>query len=114
VRIISLFAVVTVLLATGCATTSRTARKLLPQEEIIRLSKAQTPDSEIIQRIQTSGTVYRLSAVEILHLHKSGVSNGVIDYMLQNYADAVRWQERERCEMGWYFHGPYCYWHWPP
>lgn len=99
-------------LATGCAT-SRVARKPLTQEEVIQLAKAQTPDSEIVQRIKASGTVYRLSAVEILRLHDCGVSSNVIDFMLQDYVEAVRWQERERWGPAWYYYGPYCYWHWP-
>lgn len=102
------------LLVTGCATTSVETRKPLTQEAIIQLAKAKTPDSEVVQRIKASGTVYRLSTVEILHLHESGVSNSVIDYMLQDYADMVRWQERQRCQVDWYFYGPHCYWNWPP
>lgn len=101
------------MLATACAT-PRVARKPLTQEEVIQLAKAQTPDSEIIQRIKTSRTVYRLSAVEVFRLHDSGVSNNVIDFMLQDYVNSVRWEERERCRMDWYFYGPHCYWHWPP
>jgi hypothetical protein len=101
------------LMTTGCMTATRTARKPLTQEEIIQLSKNHMPDAELIRRMKETGTVYRLSAVEILHLHDAGVSQGVIDFILQDYVDAVRWQEREHLPAAWSYCGPSCYGRWP-
>lgn len=106
------------LAAAGCATTTPKGPppKPLTQEEIIQLAKSGAPDTDIIQKIRASGTVYRLTAAEIVHLHDSGVSNSVIDFMLQDYLDAVRWQEREyarRYYYDWYAFGPHWYWCWP-
>ncbi|MCX7824699.1 MAG: hypothetical protein N2689_03985 [Verrucomicrobiae bacterium] len=112
-----LFAALATLVAAGCATTSRTASKPLTQEEIIQLAAAKTPDAEIIQKIKSSGTVYRLTTTEILFLHEKGVSNSVIDFMLQDYIESVRWQERYGYRGyygGWYAYGPHWYWVWPP
>jgi hypothetical protein len=113
------FAALIVLAVAGCATsTSRPAPKPLTQEEIIQLAAAKTPDAEIIQKIKASGTVYRLSVTEIVFLHEKGVSNSVIDFMLQDYIESVRWQERYGYRGyyygGWYAHGPHWYWSWPP
>ncbi|MBI5397320.1 MAG: hypothetical protein HZA91_18635 [Verrucomicrobia bacterium] len=101
----------------GCASTGPKGPppKPLTQEEIIQMAKSGALDTDIIQKIRASGTVYRLTAAEILHLHDSGVNNGVIDFMLQDYLEAVRWQEREysRRYYDWYAFGPHWYWCWP-
>ncbi len=80
------------------------------------MAKAKTPDKDIIQKIKSSGTVYRLTTAEIAHLRDSGVGEAVIDFMLRDYEEAVRWQERERYRpyYDWYYHGPHWYWCWPP
>jgi len=112
------FAALIILAVAGCATTTtRTTPKPLTQEEIIQLAAAKTPDAEIIQKIKTSGTVYRLTSTEILTLHEKGVSNSVIDFMLQDYIESIRWQERYGYRgyyYGWYSYGPHWYWSWPP
>jgi hypothetical protein len=102
----------------GCATTvpKGPPPKPLTQEEIIQLAKCGAPDTDIIQKIRDSGTVYRLTAVEIQHLHENAVSNSVIDFMLQDYLEAVRWREREYARQyyhDWYAFGPHWYWCWP-
>lgn len=105
------------LAVSGCATTAPKGPppKPLTQEEIIQMAKSGALDTDIIQKIRASGTVYRLTAAEILHLHDSGVSNSVVDFMLQDYLEAVRWREREysRQYYEWYAFGPHWYWCWP-
>ena len=81
------------------------------------MAGAHTPDAVIIQKIKASGTVYRLTATEILFLHEKSVSNGVIDFMLQDYIECMRWQERyayRGYDGGWYPYGPHWYWSRPP
>ena len=101
------------LLVTGCATTGSKAPTPLTQAEIIELARADTPDSEIVRRIKATGAVYRLSAVEIQHLQDSGVSNTVIDFMIQEYIESVRSQERERSALYWYSWQPHWSNSWP-
>lgn len=106
------------LLFAGCATPAKhePPPKPLTQEEIIQMAKAGTPDTDIIQRIQATGTVYRLSSGEILHLHENGVSNAVIDFMIQDCLKAVKWQQQTYWQRyyEWYSFGPHYYWTWPP
>ena len=101
------FSLASLVFATGCATTANKTPQPLTQAEIIELAKAHTPDSEIVRRIKASDAAYRLSAVEVQHLHENGVSNAVIDFMLQEYVEAVRSQERERSVLYWYSWQPH-------
>jgi outer membrane lipoprotein SlyB len=50
--------------------------------DIKALSKAGVSDEVIISQIRNSRTVYRLSTVEIIDLKDSGVSERVIDFMI--------------------------------
>jgi hypothetical protein len=50
--------------------------------DVKALAKAGLSDEVIISQIRNSRTVYRLSAAEIIDLKQSGVSEKVIDYMI--------------------------------
>lgn len=50
--------------------------------DIKALAAAGVSDEVIISQIRASRTVYRLSATEIIDLHDAGVSNQVIDFMV--------------------------------
>ncbi len=50
--------------------------------DIKALAKAGISDEVIISQIRNSRTVYRLSSAEIIELHESGVSQKVIDFMI--------------------------------
>ena len=50
--------------------------------DIKALAKAGISDEVIISQIRNSRTVYRLSSAEIIDLHDSGVSQRVIDFMI--------------------------------
>jgi outer membrane lipoprotein SlyB len=50
--------------------------------DIKALSKAGVSEEVILSQIRNSRTVYRLSANEIIELHDAGVSNRVIDFMI--------------------------------
>lgn len=50
--------------------------------DIKALSKAGMSEEVILSQIRNSRTVYRLSANEIIELHDAGVSNRVIDFMI--------------------------------
>jgi outer membrane lipoprotein SlyB len=50
--------------------------------DVKALTKAGVSDEVIISQSRTSRTVYRLAANEIIELHDAGVSNKVIDFMV--------------------------------
>lgn len=56
--------------------------------DIKALAKAGISDEVIISQIRASRTVYHLSTAEILDLKEAGVSNRVIDFMINTAANA--------------------------
>ena len=54
----------------------------MPLEQIVALSRQGIPAEEIIGRITTSGSRYRLSATQIVELEKQGVPLAVLDHMV--------------------------------
>ena len=57
--------------------------------EVVDMSRAGVPSTEIIDEIQRSGTVYRLTASQLADLRQQGVSDDVIDCMQKTYLQAV-------------------------
>lgn len=53
----------------------------MPLEQIVALSRQGIPAAELIGRITTSGSRYRLSATRIIELEKQGVPLAVLDHM---------------------------------
>lgn len=101
------------LLSLGCAGLKSQQPPPLTQEEIIDMARAGKTDDEIVQAIKIRRTYYRLSAEDIIHLHDSGVSNAVIDFMLETYLDAVR-DEQYRFDSHYYWHHHHGYWYYTP
>jgi surface antigen len=58
------------------------AGKPLSVADVKAMAKAQVSDDTIIVQIVNSHTVYHLSATDIIDLHDSGVSQKVIDFMI--------------------------------
>jgi hypothetical protein len=50
--------------------------------QILQLAQAKVSDGIIVQYIQNSGTIYTPSASEIIYLHQQGVSDNVLNAML--------------------------------
>lgn len=110
-----------VLAGLGCATTSTRPRPTpLTQADIISMVKAGVGDEEIIKRIDATGTVFRLGSDDVVMLRKEGVSDRLVNYMLDTYTRAVAYEERRRAESDYrfrygvgYYYGPYWgpYWH---
>lgn len=100
----------------GCATTP--AVPPLSLDEVVSLSKANTPPDEIVRKMKETRTVYLVSASELIKLNKEGVDPKVLDYMQSTAVDQARRDERYRGYGPWY---PYPYyspfWHrnpyWP-
>jgi len=57
------------------------AQPLYPND-IKSMAAAGVPDDTIINQIQTTHSVYHLSAPDIIDLHQAGVSSKVIDFMI--------------------------------
>lgn len=94
------------LLMIACKTTPPPAP--LSLAEIISMAKAGSWDDDIIRRIESSGTVYRLGADDVVRLRKEGVSDRVINYMLETYTRAaVAEQHRRDSYYGNFYYGPY-------
>lgn len=97
-------------MAAGCATKPRPAPLTLA--EVISMSKAGLWDEEIIRHIEASGSVFRLGADDVVRLRNEGVSDRVINYMLETYTRAAVAEQHRR---DFYFYGGYyhCPWHRP-
>ena len=97
----------------GCATTP--AVPALSLDEVVSLSKANTPPDEIVRKMKETRTVYLVSASELIKLNKEGVDPTVLDYMQSTAVDQARRDERYRGYGPWY---PYPYyspfWHRSP
>jgi hypothetical protein len=104
----------------GCARAPRVDPVTVPQ--VLEMTQAGVPSSEIISHMRESRTVYRLDASSLADLRDQGVADEVINYMQETYLDAVRRDQRLR-EMrywtpggpGWWYrsphHRPFHRWH---
>ncbi len=66
------------------------------QQEVIDMTRAGATDEEIIREIVNTRTVYSLTVGDISKLKEAGVSEGVINYMLETPNRRVRVIERVR------------------
>lgn len=89
---------------TGCAAFKE--RPPIPQEGIIAMVKAGTAPGDVIQKLRASGTVYELTATELVELSKKGVPDSVLNYMQSTQIQAVRQEEARR---NFYYPSPYPY-----
>jgi hypothetical protein len=93
----------------GCALTAARRPAPLTVPRIVEMSKAGLPAGEIVRAIRESGTVYRLSASQLVDLAKEGVPSDVLDHMQETYLEAVR---RDAAYQEWRYWTPYRdYWY---
>jgi hypothetical protein len=64
-------------------------------DDVISMARARISDDLIISQIRSSRTVYHLKSADIIDLKRSGVSERVIDFMI-NTPDEIRAAETER------------------
>lgn len=87
-RVLALAAALAVPVAHGSAQDSSPAASAPPPSlshgvaQVLQLSQAKVSDNVIVQYIQNSGTIYPLSAQEIVYLKQQGVSDAVLNAML--------------------------------
>jgi hypothetical protein len=81
-----------VLCFTGCSMLGIGRQQPAPVTvpEVVQMSKAGVPVDTLLQKMRDSGTIYRLTASQLVHLHEEGVPNAVLDYMQETYLAAVR------------------------
>jgi hypothetical protein len=95
--------------AIGCATTPRPAP--LTQADIISMVKAGVTDEEIMRRIDYTRTVFRLSSDDVIRLRNEGVSDRVVNFMLETYTRAVAAEQRRQDAYYYDFHYGFYYGH---
>ena len=69
------------------------------QMQILQLSQAKIGDSTIITYIQNSSTMYGLNASQIVYLKQSGVSEAVINAMLNQSTAMAQQQQQQQAQM---------------
>jgi hypothetical protein len=115
-RILRLFlTLAAVSLLSSCAAFGPPPKPITPQE-VVQMAKDGLSSDAIIQQLRDSGTVYQLSASDLVRLSKEGVPSEVLDYMQNTYLAAVRDDEARRAMF--YRWGPYgppppFYWRYP-
>ncbi len=90
------------MLAIGCATKPRP--QPLTQADVISMVKAGVTDEEIIRRIESTRTVFRLGSDDVVRLRNDGVSDRVVNHMLDTYARYVAAQQRREDYYDYDFH----------
>ena len=93
----------------GCATTPRPIP--LTQADIMSMVKAGVPDEEIMRRIDDTRTVFRLSSDDVIRLRNEGVSDRIVNYMLDTYTRAIAAEQRRQDSSYYDFHYGFSYGH---
>ena len=108
-------------LGSGCATSKPTASNIRPMSvaDVEALAKVGMNEDLIISQIRNSGSSYRLSATDIIALHNAGVSNKVIEYMINTAPPATASAAVAPAAVApaYYYYPsyyPYPYYWWPP
>lgn len=94
-------------LLAGCVSTAELQKRMIAPDQVVEMAKSGESADAIIQKLRASGTVYQLSAAELVKLHEQGVPDAVLDYMQGTYLDAVRNDEARRA----YLDRPPYYWY---
>ena len=96
-------------LLSGCATLG--ANPPVTVSEVIQMTKEGVTPETIVKTMRDSGTVYWLTAAQLVQLHDQGVADPVIDYMQQTYLNAVSREQSladwDSWDIGW---GPGLWW----
>lgn len=70
-----------------------------PDMQILQLSQAKISDSTIVTYIQNSSTIYGLDASQIVYLKQNGVSEAVINAMLNQRTAVAQQQQQQQAQM---------------
>ena len=103
--IIALAAIALALTITGCSQVPPRYVGVpvpLTQQDIIEMTGLEATDEEIMAEIDNSGTVFNLTVGDIAKLNEAGVSEGVVNFMLETPHRRVRVIERVRYVPSYY------------
>ena len=100
-----------VILTAGCATQPRPTP--LTQADVISMVKAGMTDEEIITRIDQTRSVFRLGSEDVIRLRQDGVSDRIVNYMLDTYAKYVAYQQRRQDYYDYDWHYRFGFWYGP-
>jgi hypothetical protein len=81
------------ILITGCATPAPRP-PALTESDILSMIKAGMSDNDVLRRIDATRSVFHLSADDVVRLRQEGVSDRVVNGMLDTYVRAAA--ERQR------------------
>jgi len=96
IHLVSTVSLAVAALVSGCATEPAPPTV----EEVVAMSKHGTESPAIIDKMRESRAVYRLPGSEFAALKSEGVSDTVLDYMLQTYLKAERERQVQNCTLG--------------
>jgi hypothetical protein len=82
----------------GCATPRPPPPPPLTQADVISMVKAGLSDEEIMQRIDATRTVFRLSSEDVIRLRNEGISDRLATFMLDTYTRAAMAAQRRQDE----------------
>jgi hypothetical protein len=85
----NLCAVVLAVMLVGCATPHPPPPPPLAQADVISMVRAGLSDEEIMRRIDATRTVFRLSSDDVMRLRNEGVSDRLVNFMLDTYTRAA-------------------------
>ena len=104
--LLALAAAANLFLLAGCAGgLLRDAPPPVSPPQVVEMAKAGEPAPNIIARIQTSGTVYNLTASQFAQLAREGVPDSVLDYMQLTYIREVERNARRDAYHDLWFSG---------
>lgn len=87
----------------GCAGMQR--REPLTLEQVIQLSKAQTPPADIIAQLTQTRTVLQISGSQFGKLRAEGVDDSVLDFLQKSFLDSVEMDARLRAQSMYWGYG---------
>jgi hypothetical protein len=99
-------------LLAGCASTPRQPPPPpLTQVDVISMVKAGVSDEEIMRRIDGTRTVFRLSSDDVIRLRNEGLSDRLVNFMLDTHTraamDAQRRQDADYYNQFYFNYGFY-------
>jgi len=80
----------------GCQTLGKDRKaQTLGLDEIVRLHQNGVSDEDIIEKIQATGSNYRLNSDQVVRLREQGLSPELVDYLMQTAIDDAIRQGRQ-------------------
>ena len=92
----NLFVILVALTVVGCATKRPAPPPPLTQADVISMVKGGLTDEEIMRRIDDTRTVFRLSSEDVVRLRNEGLSDRLVNFMLDTYTRAAMAAQRHQ------------------